>query len=94
MNAGCVVPDWLHDVFLGYGSPEAANYKHMPNCDSKLDFYDTFLSLPHVMDSFPQHEVKVHVWAGLGVGGACFMLCFCIMQCTLEDITKQVPPFK
>ena len=26
MNAECVVPDWLHDVFLGYGDPGAAHY--------------------------------------------------------------------
>ena len=65
MNAECVVPEWLHDVFLGYGSPEAANYKQMPNCDSHLDFYDTFLSMPHVMDSFPQYEVKVQMWVEL-----------------------------
>ena len=26
MNAECVVPDWLHDTFLGYGDPSAANY--------------------------------------------------------------------
>ena len=26
MNAECVVPEWLHDTFLGYGDPSAANY--------------------------------------------------------------------
>ena len=26
MNAECVVPDWLHDTFLGYGDPSAASY--------------------------------------------------------------------
>ena len=26
MNAECVVPDWLHDTFLGYGDPAAAHY--------------------------------------------------------------------
>lgn len=26
MNTDCVVPDWLHDLILGYGSPDAAHY--------------------------------------------------------------------
>lgn len=26
MNTECVVPDWLHDIILGYGNPGAAQY--------------------------------------------------------------------
>ena len=26
MNTNCVVPDWLHDLILGYGNPDAAHY--------------------------------------------------------------------
>lgn len=26
MNTECVVPDWLHDIILGYGDPNAAHY--------------------------------------------------------------------
>ena len=26
MNNECVVPDWLHDIILGYGDPGAAHY--------------------------------------------------------------------
>lgn len=26
MNTECVVPDWLHDIILGYGDPGAARY--------------------------------------------------------------------
>lgn len=26
MNINCVVPDWLHDVILGYGDPKSAHY--------------------------------------------------------------------
>lgn len=59
MNAECVVPEWLHDVFLGYGSPEAANYKELPNCVTHLDFNDTFLSFDHLARSFPQYELEV-----------------------------------
>ena len=24
------MPDWLHDIFLGYGNPAQAKYTHMP----------------------------------------------------------------
>lgn len=27
----CVVPEWMHDVFLGYGDPDSAHYRNMPN---------------------------------------------------------------
>ena len=37
MNAECVVPDWLHDTFLGYGDPSAANYTRY-NCTSYMVF--------------------------------------------------------
>lgn len=59
MNAECVVPDWLHDVFLGYGDPGAAHYKEMPNTATKLNFNDTFLSYGHLVESFPGYDVKV-----------------------------------
>jgi len=32
MNINCVVPDWLHDIILGYGDPGSAHY-------SRLVFY-------------------------------------------------------
>lgn len=36
MNTECVVPGWLHDVFLGYGDPGSAHYTrqvliHLPD---------------------------------------------------------------
>jgi len=34
MNTQCVVPDFLHDIVLGYGDPGAAHYTKMPNQDS------------------------------------------------------------
>lgn len=68
-NAECVVPDWLHDVFLGYGDPGAAKYTNMPNRITHLDFRDTFLSYQHVLESFPNYQVKVSSgqleWEGL-----------------------------
>lgn len=34
MNTNCVVPDWLHDLILGYGNPDAAHYsKWVSMCD-------------------------------------------------------------
>jgi len=26
MNTECVIPDWLHNIILGYGDPGAAHY--------------------------------------------------------------------
>lgn len=59
MNSECIVPDWLHDTFLGYGDADAANYTRLPSQITVLDFKDTFLSLDHLKASFPQYLVKV-----------------------------------
>ncbi|TRZ02669.1 hypothetical protein DNTS_024402 [Danionella cerebrum] len=59
MNTECVVPDWLHDIILGYGDPGSAHYSKMPNPISSLDFNDTFLSIEHLRSCFPNHRVEV-----------------------------------
>uniref|UniRef100_A0A0L8GB52 RNA helicase aquarius n=1 Tax=Octopus bimaculoides TaxID=37653 RepID=A0A0L8GB52_OCTBM len=59
MNTDCVVPNWLHDLILGYGSPDAAHYSKMPNQIPTLDWNDTFLSSPHLKESFPDSEVII-----------------------------------
>ncbi|XP_071117060.1 RNA helicase aquarius-like [Haliotis cracherodii] len=59
MNTDCVVPDWLHDLILGYGEPDAAHYDKMPNKIPSLDWNDTFLDLDHLKASFPEHHVTV-----------------------------------
>ncbi|KAF0044147.1 hypothetical protein F2P81_003305 [Scophthalmus maximus] len=59
MNTECVVPDWLHDIILGYGDPGSAHYSKMPNQISALDFNDTFLSLDHLRSCFPGNTIKV-----------------------------------
>ncbi|XP_030641850.1 RNA helicase aquarius [Chanos chanos] len=59
MNTECVVPDWLHDIILGYGDPGSAHYSKMPNQISTLDFNDTFLSIEHLKSCFPGYTVKV-----------------------------------
>lgn len=58
MNTDCVVPDWLHNIILGYGDPGAAHYSRMPNQVATLDFHDTFLSADHLKSCFPDHEIR------------------------------------
>jgi len=59
MNTTCVVPDWLHDIVLGYGNPGSAHYSNMPNNIPTLNFNDTFLDFQHLRESFPQYAVQV-----------------------------------
>lgn len=49
---------WLHEVFLGYGDPAAATYKHLPNRIKKIDFRDTFLDWHHLVESLPGKTVE------------------------------------
>ena len=66
MNTQCVVPEFLHDIILGYGNPGAAHYRNMDNFKSianpkTLNFNDTFLNFEHLRQSFPMYDVKVDV---------------------------------
>ncbi|KAL3158109.1 hypothetical protein ABBQ32_011710 [Trebouxia sp. C0010 RCD-2024] len=65
MNEDTVMPDWLHDIFLGYGDPAQAKYTHMPTDQllQTIDFKDTFLDAGHLKGSFPGSEV--HLQQGL-----------------------------
>lgn len=56
---GRAVPDWLHDIFLGYGDPAAAHYASLPPAVQlrDVDMRDTFLSPQHVIASFPGKQV-------------------------------------
>jgi Intron-binding protein aquarius N-terminus len=38
MNEATVVPGWLHDIFLGYGDPAAAQYASMEGFLATVDF--------------------------------------------------------
>jgi len=38
MNEDTAVPEWLHDIFLGYGDPAAAQYRNMRDAVPTLDF--------------------------------------------------------
>ncbi|EHA8590451.1 RNA helicase aquarius [Cocos nucifera] len=57
MNESCIVPDWLHNIFLGYGNPSAAQWTNMPDLLEVVDFKDTFLDANHLQDSFPDSQV-------------------------------------
>merc|ERR1719402_514962 len=59
MNTQCVVPEWLHDIILGYGDPASAHYSNMNNNIPTLNFNDTFLDFQHLRQSFPGYEVRV-----------------------------------
>ena len=52
MNEYCIVPDWLHNVFLGYGNPSAAQWTNMPDLLEMVDFKDTFLDADHLKTVF------------------------------------------
>jgi len=55
-NEDTVVPDWLHDLFLGYGDPGAAQYWKLPTELDTIDFRDTFIDQDHILESFPDVE--------------------------------------
>mmetsp|Transcript_299 Transcript_299/g.1022 ORF Transcript_299/g.1022 Transcript_299/m.1022 type:complete len:1462 (+) Transcript_299:73-4458(+) len=55
-NEDTVVPDWLHDLFLGYGDPGAAQYWKLPTALNQFDFRDTFLDEDHILESFPEAD--------------------------------------
>jgi intron-binding protein aquarius len=59
MNETCVVPEWLHNIFLGYGNPSAAQWMNMPDLLEVIDFKDTFLDANHVQQSFPDYQVYI-----------------------------------
>jgi intron-binding protein aquarius len=58
MNETCIVPEWLHNIFLGYGNPSAAQWTNMPDLLETIDFKDTFLDAEHVVQSFPAFQVN------------------------------------
>lgn len=59
MNTKCVVPEWLHDIILGYGDPGAAHYRTMDNQIADMDWNDTFLNIDHLRSSFPGYRVHI-----------------------------------
>jgi intron-binding protein aquarius len=85
MNEDIIIPPWLHDIFLGYGAPDAAQWFKLPQ-DQQLqcvDFKDSFLDAQHVTDSFPGYEVQFSCSAKAGgaPGGG-------------KEGGKMMPPFR
>ncbi|KAK9733643.1 hypothetical protein RND81_04G081100 [Saponaria officinalis] len=58
MNETCIVPDWLHNIFLGYGNPSAAQWTNMPDLLETVDFKDTFLDANHLKASFSEYQIS------------------------------------
>ncbi|XP_031379530.1 RNA helicase aquarius isoform X2 [Punica granatum] len=58
MNEYCIVPDWLHNIFLGYGNPSSAQWTNMPDLLETVDFKDTFLDADHLRECFSGYEVS------------------------------------
>lgn len=52
MNTKFVVPEWLNDLLIGHGRPDAAHYSNMENKLDTIDYFDTFLDYDHLVDSF------------------------------------------
>ncbi|KAJ3262433.1 hypothetical protein HDU77_000351 [Chytriomyces hyalinus] len=57
-SSDIVVPEWLHDVVLGYGDPSSAVFTRMKNPVTRLDFRDTFLDYEHAVASFPGKQLQ------------------------------------
>lgn len=52
------VPDWLQEVFLGYGDPTGATFTKLPNRIDELDFRDTFLDWKHLVECLPNRVIE------------------------------------
>lgn len=46
------VPDWLRDLFLGFGDPASAHYSRLKSRNQVIDFRDTFLNADHLRNAF------------------------------------------
>ena len=61
MNEDTAVPEWLHDIFLGYGDPAAAQYRNMrdavPTLDFKVRMWSSFVCCSGCAhDGMPSHH--------------------------------------
>ena len=52
------LPDWLRDVFLGYGDPTSANFTKLASKLAAVDFRDTFLDWQHLVAALPGKAVE------------------------------------
>lgn len=52
------VPQWLQEVFLGYGDPASATYKRLASRLKTVDYRDTFMDWQHLIESLPGKSVE------------------------------------
>lgn len=52
-----VIPEWLHNLFLGYGDPGSARYDKLSTQLNTIDFRDTFVDRDHLLESYPDIEM-------------------------------------
>ena len=51
------LPDWLQDVYLGFGDPKAAVPEGIESRLDSIDFRDTFLNWEHLTESFADRKI-------------------------------------
>ena len=61
MNEETVLPEWLHDIFLGYGDPAAAQYSKLPNTLRTLDF-KVHITTCHQCSELPNTLCNTDLW--------------------------------
>ena len=62
MNTECVVPDWLHNIILGYGDPGAAQYhRYVILFGYKIVLFLIFLNKNYMID-FEGCRTKLQQW--------------------------------
>ena len=52
------LPDWLQEVYLGYGNPRSASFTYMEDKVDSVDYLDTFLDWEHLKASFPYDTLE------------------------------------
>ncbi|KAI9094430.1 hypothetical protein DFS34DRAFT_249440 [Phlyctochytrium arcticum] len=57
MQDDTVIPDWLQNIFLGYGDRGSAHFTKMAKPVRTIDFRDTFLDWDHLTASFPDRKI-------------------------------------
>ena len=60
INEDVALPEWLHDILLGYGDPASGHFSRIADSAvADVDFKDTFLSAAHLKASFPGSALTV-----------------------------------
>lgn len=60
-----LLPEWLVDVFMGYGDPEAASFESIVASNDSVDMGDTFVNWAHLNDSFEEAVVATEAMGDL-----------------------------